>query len=104
MSEPTKLTDLRILVVDDQVANLDALAMVLELAGYTNVCCIDDSRQLLTVFRDVPPDLILLDLHMPHVDGLAALDQLAAVIPADHYLPILMLTGDATSEAREKAL
>ena len=52
----------------------------------------------------VQPDLVLLDLHMPHVDGVAALDQLATVIPEDDYLPILILTGDNTSEAKEKAL
>jgi two-component system NtrC family sensor kinase len=41
---------------------------------------------------------------MPHVDGVAALDLLATVIPADDYLPVLVLTGDSTSEAKEKAL
>jgi two-component system NtrC family sensor kinase len=56
------------------------------------------------MFHEVRPDLILLDLHMPHVDGLAAMDQLATVIPQDDYLPILVLTGDNTSEAKEKAL
>jgi two-component system NtrC family sensor kinase len=41
---------------------------------------------------------------MPHVDGLAAMDQLATVIPEVDYLPILVLTGDGTPEAKEKAL
>ena len=41
---------------------------------------------------------------MPHVDGLAALDQLATVVPEDDYLPTLVLTGDNTSQAKEKAL
>ncbi|HEY3826106.1 MAG TPA: ATP-binding protein [Bryobacteraceae bacterium] len=103
MSEQKNLTELRILIVDDQTANLEALALVLELAGYTSMRCIDDSRRIASVFQEYQPDLILLDLHMPHVDGLAALDQLAAMIPAGDYLPILMLTGDATSEAKEKA-
>ncbi|MGB6946054.1 MAG: ATP-binding protein [Bryobacteraceae bacterium] len=98
------LTDSRILIVDDQTANLQVLAAVLEFAGYTNVTCLSDSRNIIQVFQEVRPDLILLDLHMPHVDGLAAMDQLAAVIPQDDYLPILVLTGDNTSEAKEKAL
>jgi len=100
----SNLTHSRILIVDDQTANLQVLATVLEFAGYVNVSCLSDSRQLLQSFQEVQPDLILLDLHMPHVDGLAAMDQLATVIPEDDYLPILVLTGDNTSEAKEKAL
>jgi two-component system NtrC family sensor kinase len=99
-----KLTDSRILIVDDQTDNLKVLATVLDFAGYANVSCLSDSRNLLRIFEEVQPDLILLDLHMPHVDGLAAMDQLASVISGDDYLPILVLTGDHTSEAKEKAL
>lgn len=101
--EPTNLTQLRILIVDDHTDNLGALASVLELAGYVNINCLGDSRRLLPIFREFQPDLILLDLHMPHVDGLAALDQLATAVPRNDYLPVLILTGDGTSEAKEKA-
>jgi two-component system NtrC family sensor kinase len=100
----SNLTDSRILIVDDQTANLRVLATVLEFAGYTHVSCLSDSRELLQIFEEFQPDLVLLDLHMPHVDGLAAMDQLATVVPEDDYLPILVLTGDNTSEAKEKAL
>jgi two-component system NtrC family sensor kinase len=100
----SNLTDSRILIVDDQTANLQVLATVLNFAGYANVTCLSDSRRLLQIFQEFQPDLILLDLHMPHVDGLAAMDQLATVIPEDDYLPVLVLTGDGTSEAKEKAL
>ena len=98
------LTDSRILIVDDQPDNLRVLATVLEFAGYGTVHCLSDSREILATFREFKPDLILLDLHMPHVDGLAAMDLLATAIPQDDYLPILVLTGDGRSEAKEKAL
>jgi two-component system NtrC family sensor kinase len=100
----SNLTESRILIVDDQTDNLRVLAAVLEFASYTNVTCLSDSRQLLPIFHEIHPDLILLDLHMPHVDGLAAMDQLATVVPEDDYLPTLVLTGDNTSQAKEKAL
>jgi two-component system NtrC family sensor kinase len=100
----SSLTDSRILIVDDQTDNLRVLAAVLEFAGYTNVTCLSDSRQLLQIFGEIQPDLVLLDLHMPHVDGLAAMDQLATVVPEDDYLPILVLTGDNTLGAKEQAL
>ena len=100
----TNLTDSRILIVDDQTDNLRVLATVLGFAGYTAVNCLNDSRNILQTFQEFRPDLILLDLHMPHVDGLAAMDQLATVIPEDDYLPVLVLTGDSTAEAKQKAL
>lgn len=103
VSKRANLTQSRILIVDDQTANLEALASVLEFSGYSNISCLADSRCILPVFHDFQPDLILLDLHMPHVDGLVALDQLATVIPEDDYLPVLILTGDGTSKAKEKA-
>jgi two-component system sensor histidine kinase/response regulator len=99
-----KLTESRILIVDDQPENLRVLATVLELADYTNVQCLSDSREILPIFQDFAPDLVLLDLHMPHVDGLAAMVQLSTVIGEDDYLPILVLSGDGTSGAKEKAL
>jgi two-component system NtrC family sensor kinase len=98
------LTNSRILIVDDQPDNLRVLASVLEFAGYAKVKCLIDSREILPTFLDFQPDLVLLDLHMPHVDGLAAMDQLSTVIPQDDYLPVLVLTGDNTSEAKQKAL
>ncbi len=106
-SEDLRVADLsesRILIVDDQADNLRALATVLEFSNYTHVQCLDDARRLLSVFKEFQPDLVLLDLHMPHVDGLEAMDQLATVVAPDDYLPILVLTGDNTSGAKERAL
>jgi signal transduction histidine kinase len=94
----------RILVVDDQSANLRVLETVLDVAGYQNVRSLNDSREVLRVVAEFAPDLIMLDLHMPHVDGLEVLDQLATVIPKDDYVPVLVLTGDASSAAKERAL
>lgn len=100
----TNLADSRILIVDDQPDNLRVLAAVLELKGYHNVRCLDDSRRAVSTFDEYQPDLILLDLHMPHFDGVEVMDQLRALIAVDDYLPILVLTGDGTTSARERAL
>jgi signal transduction histidine kinase len=98
------LADSRILVVDDQLANLRVLQTVLDIAGYQNVRCLNDSREVLPAVAEFSPDLIMLDLHMPHVDGLEVMDQLAQLIPQDDYVPVLVLTGDASSGAKEQAL
>lgn len=98
------LEDSHILIVDDQVANLKVLETVLDLAGYKNITCLSDSRKVLSAFTEFSPDLIMLDLHMPHVDGLEVMDQLAGVIPGDDYVPVLVLTGDGSPTAKEQAL
>jgi putative two-component system response regulator len=93
----------RILVVDDEPGNVELLRRVLDRAGFRKVDSTNDPREVATLYVQTRPDLILLDLHMPHMDGLAVMDQLNEIIEAS-YLPILMLTGDVTPEARREAL
>src|SRR5688572_6178149 len=94
----------KILLVDDEPANVLLMERLLQGAGYRHLVSTTDSRRVLGLFREFAPDLILLDLMMPHLDGIAVLGQLATEVPADTYLPVLVLTADATLEARRKAL
>jgi putative two-component system response regulator len=98
------MTESRILIVDDQAANLRFFTSVLEVAGYQHLRCLEDSRHVVAEFTGFGPDLVLLDLHMPHVDGFAVMKQLAGLIAADDFLPFLVLTGDDTPATRESAL
>ncbi len=100
----TRLKDAAILVVDDEGSNVLLLKRLLTQAGYTNVRSTTDPRQVLSLYSAAPPDLILLDLHMPHLDGFAVMEALAPQIPAGTYLPILVLTADITPEAKRRAL
>jgi signal transduction histidine kinase len=94
----------RILIVDDEPANVLLMERLLHDAGYRNLSSTTDSRRALALYREIGPDLILLDLMMPHLDGLAVLAQLRHEIPAGVYLPVLVLTADATLDAKRKAL
>jgi PleD family two-component response regulator len=94
----------RILIVDDQPANVLLLERILQQGGYTNNISITDPRQVLQFFTLHQPDLILLDLSMPHLDGFALMTQLRSRIPEGHYLPVLILTADVTPKAKHKAL
>lgn len=96
-------TKARILIIDDEAANVDLLRRVLERAGFTRVQTTTDSREARMLYLDFRPDLILLDLHMPHLDGLEVMDELNQIAEAT-YLPILILTGDLSPEARRDAL
>ena len=94
----------RILIVDDEPVNVRLLERLLQSAGYREIATTTDPRRVLEIYRDFKPDLVLLDLMMPHLDGVAVLGQLKAEIPAEAYLPVIVLTADATAEAKRRAL
>ncbi len=94
----------RILIVDDEPANVRLLERFLQVAGYRHLVTTQDPRQVLPLFMEAQPDLILLDIHMPHLDGFAVMKQLGPRIAQAGYLPILVLTSDVTSESKQRAL
>ncbi len=94
----------RILIVDDEPANVLLLERILARGGYKDVRSTTDARRALPIFLEFEPDLVLLDLLMPHMDGFAVMEQLQPRIPMDAYLPILVLTADVTPAAKRKAL
>jgi len=93
----------RILIVDDEETNVGLLRRLLERAGFDKVESTTEPADAARLYVKYRPDLILLDLHMPELDGLAVMDQLNEIAEAS-YLPILMLTGDMTPVARQEAL
>lgn len=99
-----EMLNARILIIDDADANLRLLENLLAKEGFNQVISTADSTKAIDLFTAFQPDLILLDLMMPELDGYAVLDLLAKHIPEDSYLPVLVLTADATIDARRKAL
>jgi len=93
----------RILIVDDEPANIDVLRRILARAGFTRIESTTDSRDAVSLYIRHRPDLILLDLHMPNLDGLQVMAQLSEIVEAS-YLPILILSADVTPDARRAAL
>ncbi|MDP3150606.1 MAG: hybrid sensor histidine kinase/response regulator [Ignavibacteria bacterium] len=98
------LKNANILIVDDQQANIDVLTGLLDAKGFTNYTTTEDPRVATTLFEKFKPDLLLLDLMMPHVTGFQVMEQLKLMIPANTYFPILILTADITPESKQKAL
>lgn len=103
MIDPT-LTNANILIVDDQQANLDVLTGLLEAKGFTNYTTTEDPREAINLIKKIKPDLLLLDLMMPHLNGFQVMEQLKLIIPANIYFPILILTADITPGSKQKAL
>src|SRR5687768_7262402 len=82
----------RILVIDDEAAIRDSLRMMLEYEGYEFVGAATGQEGLALVDRDAP-DLVLLDVKMPGMDGLEVLDRLHA---AHETLPVIVVSGHGT--------
>ena len=96
--------DCRILIVDDQEANVLLLSNILKRAGYTNLTSVTDSRQVLPLYSDGRPDLLLLDLMMPYMDGFQVMEQIGPLVGEGSFFPILVLTADVNQDTRRRAL
>jgi putative two-component system response regulator len=94
----------RILVIDDDEAIVSLIERVLRQAGYGEIHTTTDSRRVLPLFHEFPPDLVITDLRMPFLDGVNIMRQLRPRTTAGEFLPIIFLTGDPSPEARQQAL
>ncbi|MGE0376253.1 MAG: HD domain-containing phosphohydrolase [Planctomycetaceae bacterium] len=104
--EQTLLQDIklsRILIVDDESVNIDVVQGYLELDGYRNIQSTDFAPEALPLVGRFRPDLVLLDIHMPQVNGL----EILRAIRADSQLsatPVVILTATSTNETKLEAL
>ena len=89
-----------ILIIEDNAANMKLVVLLLENAGHTSQCAVDAETGL-TMARTNRPDLILMDVQLPGMDGLAA-TVLLKKDPATADIPVLALTAMAMKEDREK--
>jgi putative two-component system response regulator len=94
----------RVLLVDDEPANLTFLRHVLETEGYAELIAFTDPVEACDRFAEIDPDVVVIDLWMPRLDGFEVIARIQEQLPAGNYLPILVVTGDPTPEARRRAL
>ncbi len=94
----------KILIVDDEQANVRLLERILELIGATRITSTTDSREAMALFLDHRPDLVLLDLHMPNVTGFDIMEQIKALTTGENPVPVLVLTADVTTKTKHRAL
>jgi DNA-binding NarL/FixJ family response regulator len=85
----------RILIVDDHPLTREGLAALLEQHGFLVVGQASDGREAIELARRLHPDLVLLDLSMPGLDGLSALPELRSAAPETE---VVVLTASGTEE------
>jgi CheY-like chemotaxis protein len=88
----------KILVIDDEQGIRNLLDTLLRRKGY-DVVLAESGRQGLELFRRGRPDVIVLDLKMPEMDGLTVLRQIKNLDPGK---PVIILTGAGTAEAEKQ--
>jgi len=101
--DDARIRNARILIVDDLELNIKLLENLLAEAGYRQVYSTTDSRQVAQLYRELSPDLVILDLHMPHRNGFQVMEDLRE-IERDSYIPVLVLTGLPDHATRLRAL
>lgn len=104
MTRSDALLNARILIIDDQEINLRLLELILQREGFTNIRMLSDPYEVLPTYIAYQPDIILLDLLMPGLDGFSIMELLRRRIPAEVFLPILVLTADVGVDTRRRAL
>ena len=93
----------KIMIVDDEPSNVLLLEQMLIHEGYESLHSTIDSTEFLKLFTEIEPDIILLDLNMPRVDGFEIMEQLKTVDPQS-LVPILVLTALRDEETKLRAL
>jgi putative two-component system response regulator len=98
-----ELLKANLLIVDDNPVNVRMLENIVKKAGYDSVRTLTDSRDVRDVYISYRPDLVLLDINMPYLDGFQVMDQLRE-IEEDSYIPVLIVTALQDKETRLTAL
>lgn len=89
-----------LVIIEDDRAHGRLLSHLLVQMGFERVQWFQDSREGLCHLRTQPPDLLLLDHHMPHLSGL----ELLAQLPEEHAaMPVVMMTADLSRELKYRA-
>ena len=98
------LLNAKILIVDDQESNIEVLEDLLKIRGFTNIITSNDPRSVLEIAQTQKLEMILLDIMMPYLSGFDVMDQLKSAGLLTGFMPIIVLTADATIETKKKAL
>ena len=97
-----KHVSLRILVAEDHPVNQKFLEVLLQRMGHTATFC-DNGALALQALQEQDYDVVLMDIHMPVMDGLTATSHIRALPSEKSNIPVIVLSADVYSEARDKA-
>jgi len=91
------ILDAKVLIVDDNPSNVLLLDKLLKKAGYKNITTTQDSREVISIYKQLKPDVVLLDLAQPYLSGFEVMEQLHE-IETENYLPIIVITAQDNND------
>jgi PAS domain S-box-containing protein len=97
------LAEARILVVDDEASIVRLFVRAIQSAGYTHVHGTTDPTEVPALLDSLAPDLVVMDLSMPGLDGFAVLEEISSRLSQNTFLPVLTVSGISDREAKERA-
>ncbi|MFL6414677.1 MAG: response regulator [Bryobacteraceae bacterium] len=97
------LNRVRVLVAEDNAINQKIVRIMLQKAG-CEVLAVDDGDKAVEAVQTSPIDLVLMDLHMPQLDGLQATRRIRALESTVKEVPIIALTASAFTDDRDRCL
>lgn len=100
----TDLVSASILIADDHRPNVALLEQILRREGASTIHMTTDAAEVVALYCEHRPDIVLLDLHMPGMDGVEVLRALRAANAPDDFVPVIVITADATPDARQRVL
>jgi DNA-binding response OmpR family regulator len=100
----SQLCAAKVLIVDDEEAYVRALEWLLQQGKYSNLRSVTKSPEAFGEFQKFQPDLVVLDLNMPEMDGFAVLQQIRQSVPDGEFLPVLAMTGYIAADTRSRAI
>ncbi|NTV28518.1 MAG: response regulator [Candidatus Omnitrophica bacterium] len=103
MVTPDSILHARILIVEDDRVSSNLIKAILKEAGFRNIRSMLNAKKVVDVYTSYKPDLMVLDLNLPDLDGFEVMRRLKALDPED-YLPILVISGDADEHVHLRAL
>jgi putative two-component system response regulator len=93
----------KVMIVDDESINIKVVRQFLRLAGYRNFISVTHSNEVQSLLAEQQPDVILLDVVMPNLDGLTVLQQIRTT-QKTVYLPVIILSASDDTETKIRAL
>ena len=99
-----ELKQSRLLIVDDDVNQSSLLVNFLNRVGFCAIRSLNDPRQIFDVVARFKPDLLMIDLHMPNMDGFEVIRRLGELMPEETFLPVIVMTGDPSAKNKRRAL
>ena len=103
MGQEINIFNSKILIVDDEFSNVRLIERILKMEGFNFLKSTTDPRKVKTIYEEYQPDLVMLDLKMPQLDGFEIMEQLKK-IEKDSYIPVLVLTAQADEKTQMRAL